>query len=199
MWTKLLEAIVTGTAAAITWAVLVWLYTLTKDHLQERAIRKSFSKAGAGGGIYGYSVSLFNRTKKEVRVREVRLYSEGGTDVILFYTGAIEYDRKLDMKALGDQNQSIMFGSRGGRPEPTYPPELEIESSAAWIMPNKACLDERLCPTGGYCIIDFQTLFGGKRALKVPFDERSSENLRKQFDHHRDQCLHNDFMKPHIK
>jgi hypothetical protein len=144
-------------------------------------------------------VSLYNRTKKEVRVREVGLYSESRTDVILRYTGKIEYDRKLDMKALGDQNQSIMFGAPADQAAATFPPELEIESSATWLMPNRACLDERMRPRGGYCIVDFQTLFGGKRALKIVFDERTSESLSKEFDRHREQCLHNDLMKPYIK
>src|SRR5437899_12059522 len=125
MWRKIFEAIVTGTAAAITWALLVWLYTFAKNHFQQREIRKSFCKAGIGSGIYGFSVSLYNRTKKEVRVREVGLYSESRTDVILRYNGRIEYDRKLDMKALGDQNQSIMFGASAGQTETTFPPELE--------------------------------------------------------------------------
>jgi hypothetical protein len=199
MWNKILEAIVTGTAAATTWAALVWLYTFGRNVAQERAIKRSFARAGIGSGIYGFSVSLSNHTKKEVRVREVGLYTDSGTDVILSCTGTIEYDRKLDLKTLGAENRAMMFAPRGGRSEPTFPPELDIESQATWLMPNKACLDERLRPKGGYCIVDFQTLFGGRRALKVVFDQRASEDLGKQFDHHRNECLTNDFMKPYIK
>jgi hypothetical protein len=199
MWDKILEAVITGTASAATWASLVWLYTFGRNATQERAIKKSFAQAGIGSGIYGFSVSLSNQTKKEVRVREVALYTQSGTDVILRYTGVIEYDRKLDLKTLPGLpgNQAVTFG-RGGRSEPTYPPELDIESQATWIMPNKACLDERLRPKGGYCIVDFKTLFGLRRALKVPFDQRTSDDLGKQFDAHRNECLTNDFMKPYI-
>jgi len=92
-----------------------------------------------------------------------------------------------------------MFGASAGQAPATFPPELEIDSSATWLMPNRACLDERMRPTGGYCIVDFQTLFGGKRALKIVFDTHTSESLSKEFDRHREQCLHNDFMKPYIK
>src|SRR2546422_5765356 len=117
MWNKILEAIVTGTAAATTWAGLVWLYTFGRNVAQERSIQKTFARAGIGSGIYGFSISLSNHTKKEVRVREVALYTDSGTDVILSYTGAIEYDRKLDLKTLGAGNQAMIFGPHGGRSE----------------------------------------------------------------------------------
>jgi hypothetical protein len=199
MWNKILEAIVTGTAAATTWASLVWLYTFGKNITQERSIKKSFAEAGIGSGIDGFSVSLANHTKKQVRVREVALYTQSGTDVILSYTGTIEYDRKLDLKTLGLANQAVMFGPRVDRFETSSLPELDIESQATWLMPNKACLNESFRPIGGYCIVDFQTLFGPRRALNVLFNERTPKDLGTQFDHHRNECLTNDFMKPYIK
>jgi hypothetical protein len=48
-------------------------------------------------------------------------------------------------------------------------------------------------PRAGAC-----TLFG-LIAKSVAFDERTSEELGKQFDQHRNECLTNDFMTPYIK
>lgn len=163
---KIIESIVTGVSTAISWVLLVYIFNFVRNKILEFKLRKTFKANGTFGGSGYYGVLLTNRTKVDVKIREVILLLEHGS-FVLHYLGqkACEYKVKIkiDNKEKTTFNRSTEYDSPSIGPTP-----LEFYSSAKFGI-SQELLFEGLKIKNGFVTLDYPQAFGSRKIIKVEF------------------------------
>ena len=194
-----MEPIISGTLTAITWVVIVFAVNYSRNKYLEYKLTESFGNIGYTGGIDGWGITLHNRTNVPVKVRCVAFLFADGPSYIPNFSGKKSVEREVPMNLTGEKKVIIYTASTSFEHQKDEGIiDLDFEMSGVWMLSNRAVLESKSYPIGGYAVIEYPTIFGGRRSLEVVFNNPKDDLLKKTFEHHKKECETNDFMKNYL-
>jgi hypothetical protein len=149
-WTSVVEGIITGTATAITWVVLLALANLSRNLLLERRLRKAFESVGYAFGENSFGIILHNTTEVSVKVWKVCFSFPNGGFAPLYFSG--------EKIAPGTSFRSAEQGGAVG---------LDFDMSGIWEMEKDRVITLNPVPTGAFSLIEYATLINTKRRITI--------------------------------
>ena len=193
-----MEPIISGTLTAITWAAIVFIVNFVRNKYLEVELKKSFKNISHFSGVQGWGIGLENQTGAPVKVRCVALIFADGSSYIPNFSGKKSVQRKVPLDIPGEKQVNIYTSAtefEDQKDERII--DLDFEMSGTWLLSNKSVLESKSYPIGGYTIIEYMTIFGGRRSIEVAFNNYK-DTLKGMFERHKKECETNDFMKNNI-
>ena len=194
---KIIEAIITGTITAATWVVLVFVVNYIRNKCLESRLQKSFQNIGYTGGR-NFGIILHNHTKVSVKVSIVLLRFSENMNYILNFSGkkAVEYKEPLNIPEIKEK-EAYTSSSEFEEQEGERIIDLDFEMSGTWILHNSIVSDAKGYPVGGYAIVEYPTILGGRKRIKVEFNNKDNY-LKTSFERHKKECETNPLLKEDI-
>ncbi len=188
-WDNVTEAVVSGIATAVTWAILLFIGNLLRNLLLERRLRRSFRRVGHSFGIDAFGLVFANHTKTSVKVWEVGMYLEKDGVIVMNYSGVKAAQRRVKLLFPGDKKQTtITLDCPSFRCEPSEGAVvLDFDMTATWQISNSTVVNLKDAPKSAFCILEYSTLIGGKKRITVEIER--PKDLRTSFLKHRQDCI----------
>lgn len=192
---KIIEAIVTGSCAAATWAVILFAINYGRNKYLEYKLEKSFQDISYTAGRDGWGITLHNLSNVPVKVSVVLLKFSEKMNYVLNFSGQKTIESKEPLNIQGEKVKEIYMPSsefedqKGERII-----DLDFEMSGSWLLTHSSVVDCQGHPTGGHVLIEYPTIIGGRKRIKIEFDDKD-ENLKKSFEHHKNECETNKHLK----
>lgn len=166
-WKSVVEGIITGTATAFTWLVLLSLTNLIRNLILERQLRKGFSNIGYSFGENSFGIILRNTTNVPVKVWGVSFSFLNGGTAPLNFSGEKAASRKIRLHRFREPRwHNIDF-------PPFHSEEidgaviLEFDMVGTWEMTKDRVISLSPPPEGAYCLLEYTTLINTKKRMAV--------------------------------
>jgi len=155
-WTSVIEGVVTGTATAVTWVLLLALANLLRNVLLERKIRGSFQNVGYSFGENSFGIVLHNTTDFPVNVWRVAFSFPNGGYAPLYFSG----------EKIASSTHFLTETNNGHV-------ELGFDIQGIWNIDKERMIKISPVPIGAFCVIEYGTLINTKKRITVKISKVS--------------------------
>jgi hypothetical protein len=166
-WKTIFESIVTGTATALTWVVLVAASNALRNFILERRLHRSFSRVGYSFGENAFGLIFHNTTSVPVKVWGASFSFSGGGTAPLRFSGEKVAHRKIRLHRFKEPRWHLVDFPPFQSEEREGAVELDFDISGTWEISKERVITLSPPPEGAYCLIEYTTLIRTKKRFAV--------------------------------